>query len=141
METYDVKFALKQRIMDLEQDKNDISRECDALRDDLNALKKLLGKAISFTAGYDDKDFQITIENRSDGRWAVVQIGQVLNKSGEWEYEPLSSRRSEEFLERTRFSFEEAWRMSKNVIFSEERVMKKPKMIDNVIEDKDGKKT
>lgn len=43
-----------------------------------------------------------TIEKRSEGKWAVVDNG-VLNKSLEWEYEPMPSSRDDEFIARTRF--------------------------------------
>lgn len=37
-------------------------------------------------------------------RWAVTSgFGQVLNKSGMWEWEPNPSSREEEFIERTRY--------------------------------------
>jgi len=45
---------------------------------------------------------------RRDGfkgrRWAIVQRGYVLNKSGQWEYEPIPSSRTEEWLETVRWS-------------------------------------
>lgn len=45
----------------------------------------------------------ITIEWRGLDKWAVCNGGNVLNKSGEWEYEPLPSSRDDAFMERTRF--------------------------------------
>lgn len=36
-------------------------------------------------------------------KWAVRRNGRVLNKQGEWEWEPMPSSRDEEFLARCRF--------------------------------------
>ena len=36
--------------------------------------------------------------------WAVRRDGFALNKQGEWEYEPMPSSRTDEFLDRCRFS-------------------------------------
>ncbi|WP_429949609.1 hypothetical protein ACQYWY_21805 [Comamonas sediminis] len=36
--------------------------------------------------------------------WAVRRDGFALNKQGEWEYEPMPSSRTDEFLERCRFA-------------------------------------
>ena len=42
-------------------------------------------------------------------KYAVRQHGRCLNKSGEWEYEPMPSSRDDEFYARCRFdSFEDA---------------------------------
>lgn len=48
----------------------------------------------------------ITLERRSrnqDG-WAIVRLGFVFNTFGEWEWEPMPSGRSEDFLQRTRWN-------------------------------------
>lgn len=43
-------------------------------------------------------------------RFAVVEAGWVLNKDGEWEYEPLPSSRDDAFMERCRFDeFDDAY--------------------------------
>lgn len=36
-------------------------------------------------------------------KWAVKDGSNVLNKSGEWEYEPIPSSRTDTFIDRTRF--------------------------------------
>ena len=58
--------------------------------------------------GYD----RVTIEERSTEdsvrRWAVVRGGSVLNKDGDWEYEPMPSSRDEAFLSRCRYTTLEA---------------------------------
>ena len=41
--------------------------------------------------------------------WAVTYFGDVLNRGGEWEWEPLPSSRDDDFIARTRFcSIEDA---------------------------------
>jgi hypothetical protein len=40
--------------------------------------------------------------------WAIRCLGQVLNRKGKWEYEPLPSSRSNAFLTRCRFTLAEA---------------------------------
>jgi hypothetical protein len=56
---------------------------------------------------------QICLERR-DGfkgrRWAITKRGFVLNKLGEWEYEPIPSSRTEEWLETVRWETPEAAR-------------------------------
>lgn len=49
-----------------------------------------------------------TIERRGDWGWAVVRFGRYnLNREGSWEYEPVASERSVDFLSRTRYSSKE----------------------------------
>jgi len=49
------------------------------------------------------------VEQRSSDLWAVIDTcGEVLNKKGEWEYEPMPSGRDQEFIDRTRFTLKEA---------------------------------
>jgi len=44
-----------------------------------------------------------------EDQWKVYRKGQIcLNKDGDWEWESLPSERSDEFLERTRYTLEEA---------------------------------
>jgi hypothetical protein len=55
----------------------------------------------------------ITIDRckQRDGshKYAVRQAGSCLNKSGDWEYEPINSHRDDEFFGRCRFgTFDEA---------------------------------
>jgi hypothetical protein len=56
---------------------------------------------------------QVRIETRDgfEGRkWAVCLGGNVLNKEGEWEWEPQPSSRDDDFFKRCRFdSAEEAY--------------------------------
>lgn len=59
---------------------------------------------------YGNPDQRINIESRDpDGDvWAIVNDGMCLNKNFEWEYEPTPSSRSDEFIERTRYTLDEA---------------------------------
>ncbi len=50
--------------------------------------------------------------SRGTDTWAVVETGMCLNRDGDWEYEPLPSRRDEEFFTRCRFSLDEALRLA-----------------------------
>jgi hypothetical protein len=56
----------------------------------------------------DDSPYACHIELRRqmDGseKWAVTSLGNVLNKRGTWEHEPMPSSRSDAFLTRTRFN-------------------------------------
>jgi hypothetical protein len=68
--------------------------------------------------GYDDYTFTdkyawtLTVEDRGDDRWAVKKMGSCLNRGGVWEYEPSPSNRGDDFLERCRFTKEEALRLA-----------------------------
>lgn len=68
--------------------------------------------------GYDEYTFgdkstwTLTVEERGDDSWAVKKMGSCLNVDGEWEYEPSPSNREDDFLERCRFTEEEALRLA-----------------------------
>jgi hypothetical protein len=53
------------------------------------------------------KYFEVTVERRSEGRWAVINLGQAWDGE-DWVYESLPSSREDEFLKKARFSLEEA---------------------------------
>lgn len=63
----------------------------------------------------DDKDWSVHISARrnSEGqvKWVVEELRSVMDKhTGKFEYEPMPSHRTEEFIDRTRFeSVEEAY--------------------------------
>lgn len=46
---------------------------------------------------------EATIEWRGGNAWTIVRFGEVLNKDGNWEYEPRTSNREDDFIERTRY--------------------------------------
>jgi len=76
-------------------------------------LQNRLGKAIVFK--FTEGRLPITVESRGDGLWAVCDPGFCLNRDGEFEAESLPSNRTEDFIERTRFSFDEAWERAEKV--------------------------
>lgn len=71
---------------------------------DLEQAMELLAKARSFQVS--ERTFIVW---RDENKWAVVCDGQVLNNMGEFEYEPYPSSRTDKFIERTRFSLQEAF--------------------------------
>ena len=84
-----------------------------AALDEIARLKSLLAKATEFTLqkrGHykGDPEESIIVESRGEIAWAITEGFSVLNRDGLWEYEPLPSNCSDEFIERTRFTFEEA---------------------------------
>lgn len=59
-----------------------------------------------------EKQKYIYIESRGKDAWAVCEMGEVLNSSGDFEYESMPSSRTDEFINRTRFkTVEEAVKM------------------------------
>lgn len=50
----------------------------------------------------------VRVEWCGEDKWAIRNRGECLNRNGEWEYEPLPSSRTDEFLERCRFSLADA---------------------------------
>lgn len=66
-------------------------------------------RAVKYYWGVDSSKSPIYIEERNKDSWAIVSSPLVLNKQGEWEYEPMPSSRDKEFLLRCRyFSSDEA---------------------------------
>jgi hypothetical protein len=84
-----------------------------------------------FLLGSSDSDFSpvkffiredVYLENRDpESRypnrpsWAITKNGSCLNADMEFEYEPQPSSRSEDFLYRTRFTYEEALELAKKI--------------------------
>lgn len=51
----------------------------------------------------------LTIESRGPGAWVVrTQYGDVLGVDGAWDWEPMPSSRTPEFISRTRHTLERA---------------------------------
>jgi hypothetical protein len=71
---------------------------------------KILRYELQEEVDHVDKPYQrqVTIDRvkQSDGddKWAVRCGSEVLTKTGQWEYEPMPSNRSEAFLRRARFN-------------------------------------
>lgn len=53
----------------------------------------------------DSHVFDLTIEETAPNRWAVRHLGSCLSSVGEWEHEPISSSRTDEWLNAHRFPF------------------------------------
>uniref|UniRef100_UPI0035D9AFEB hypothetical protein n=4 Tax=Bacteria TaxID=2 RepID=UPI0035D9AFEB len=53
--------------------------------------------------GIDSHVFEITVEYRGHGRWAVKRHSQCLGSDGTWEYEMRPSEREDEWLDAHRF--------------------------------------
>lgn len=73
----------------------------------------------AFGPGHDEFGlFQVRVVWRGRGLWAVQRGGfsQVLNDDDEWEFEASPSNRDDDFLERCRFSFEDAVARAKQAI-------------------------
>ena len=52
---------------------------------------------------------EIIIEKRGENSWAISDRFDVLDRNGNWRYEPLPSSRTEEFIAETRFTLEDAF--------------------------------
>ncbi len=52
--------------------------------------------------------FSITVEWRSEGRWAVCRFRQCLDANGEWDFERSPSNREDEWLDAHRFDLDTA---------------------------------
>jgi hypothetical protein len=57
--------------------------------------------------------WDINVEERGEGRWAVLHIGQCLGSDGRFVYEPSPSNRTDEFLAAHRFGLDEALALAK----------------------------
>ena len=60
------------------------------------------------------RDFKV--EWRGGDSWAIVESCQCYNKNGRWEFEPSPSNRTDEFIERTRWTLEDALRTASELI-------------------------
>lgn len=55
---------------------------------------------------------RITIEWRGEDSWCIHHCGSCLNTDGEWEYEPMPSNREDDYIARTRYPLNEAFRLA-----------------------------
>ena len=72
--------------------------------------EELFDKAVKF-----EMADGLFIEKRGKDSWAITNIGNCYAKEGGWEHEPLPSNRSNEFIARTRFTLEEACKITKRL--------------------------
>jgi hypothetical protein len=59
-----------------------------------------------------DEDADVTIEKRGKDTWCVSVFGSVLDRELNRHYEPMPSNRTDEFVEMTRFSLDEAFNIA-----------------------------
>lgn len=52
--------------------------------------------------------YDVTVDWRGPGRWAVCWLGYCLGADGEWDYEPSPSNREDDWLEAHRFDVDTA---------------------------------
>jgi hypothetical protein len=57
--------------------------------------------------------FTATVEWRGHGRWAVLRLGECLGADGEWDYEPRTSAREDDWLDTHRFDLNTALQLAK----------------------------
>jgi hypothetical protein len=81
----------------------------DKHNDAVNELFSIIEKCIVFRVAD-----QIVVEARADGMWVIKRMNEVWTRSGEWEWEPSPSGRSDEFKMRSRWSLEEALEIAEN---------------------------
>lgn len=61
----------------------------------------------------DRSSWNITVEYRGRGLWAVTRWKNCLGRDGEWDYEHIPSEREDEWLAEHRFPLEEALELAK----------------------------
>lgn len=91
-----------------DEDANEAAlREVDRAIADLASAASLLDGVSVQTYRIGAGPASITVERmgqiKGPDLWAVRQFGNVLNKQGEWEFEPMPSNRDDEFMTRCRF--------------------------------------
>lgn len=92
-----------------------------ALLAEVDRLRDRLSHATAFTVSILPSDninhhlYAIKVEYRGRGTWAVSWMGECLGADGEWDYEPIPSERSDEWLAAHRFDLEAALRLAQEV--------------------------
>lgn len=100
--------TLSTKNAELEREVKRLREANEELRIERDHFAEVGAKAISFKISGN-----VYVESRGAGIWAVTSGGRsVLNSDGEWEFEPMPSSRTDEFIARTRFSFSDAWALS-----------------------------
>ena len=57
--------------------------------------------------------YDITVEQRAPGRWAVCRMRECLDASGEWDWEPIPSERDDGWKALHRFDLDTALRLAR----------------------------
>jgi len=79
--------------------------ELSVILESLASYQELVGQANRFKIA--DRIY-VDLRDEEEDRWAVVSDGWVLDNENTWVREPMPSSRTDEFLERTRYSRTEA---------------------------------
>jgi hypothetical protein len=61
----------------------------------------------------DANSWELTVEYRGRGLWAIKRWSNCLSRNGEWDYEHIPSEREDEWLAEHRFPLEEALELAK----------------------------
>lgn len=56
--------------------------------------------------------YDVTVERRAPGRWAVCRLSRCLGADGVWDYEPNPSSREDDWLAAHRFDLDTALRLA-----------------------------
>jgi hypothetical protein len=77
----------------------------------------LLSRAVKFEID-EEREVYVTARKQRDGSklWVVERLGLVLNSDCEFEYEPMPSSRTDDFIARTRFSLEQALQLAERYL-------------------------
>lgn len=59
--------------------------------------------------------FSITLSYRGNGLWAIKNRVNAYSRDGKWNYEPLPSSRSDEYITKNRFTLEEAYPLAQKL--------------------------
>ncbi|WP_432053691.1 hypothetical protein [Streptomyces sp. bgisy022] len=57
--------------------------------------------------------YEITVDYRGHGQWAVTRHRQCMNHAGGWDWEPIPSERDDDWLTTHRFDLDTALRLAK----------------------------
>lgn len=102
------------KIIELSEERNKLASELDAKDKRIAELEagkaqyaEIASKAIKFQLG------DIYVESRGLNVWVVSNGSSVRNTLGEWEWEPMPSNRSDDFIARTRLPFSDAWELAR----------------------------
>jgi hypothetical protein len=96
----EIKMALHMKTLDLAEEKIALKAEVRALREDA------VGPGVRVES-YSIPESEIEIirakQRTGPDKWKAIHGGYCLTKSGEWEWEPMPSSRTDDFIERCRF--------------------------------------
>ena len=72
-------------------------------------MRELISAYTLIPDGADHHDaIEVVLRHYEKDQWAIVRLGQCLNRDNEWEWEPQPSSRDDDFYARCRFNRDEA---------------------------------